>query len=130
MEILVDFPGGQRVDAHYRGLDVQTNQDGTDPAPFELFLVSLATCAGFYVLSFCQQRGLPTEGIGVIQRTIRNPITRHLDQIDIEIQVPESFPAQYRDALVKSANTCAVKKAIENPPKFNTFTRVTAANLG
>ncbi len=128
MEILVDFPGGQRVDAHYRGLDVQTNQDGSDPSPFELFLVSLATCAGFYVMSFCQQRGLPTEGIQVVERMVRNPITRHLDQIDIEIQVPETFPAQYRDALIKSANTCAVKKAIENPPKFNTYTKVVASH--
>ncbi len=128
MEILVDFPGGQRVDAHYRGLDVRSNQDGSDPSPFELFLVSLATCAGFYVMSFCQQRGLPTEGIQVVERMVRNPITRHLDQIDIEIQVPETFPAQYRDALIKSANTCAVKKAIENPPKFNTYTKVVASH--
>jgi hypothetical protein len=26
MEMIIDFPGGQRVDAHYRGHDFQTDQ--------------------------------------------------------------------------------------------------------
>lgn len=125
MEILIDFPGGKRVDAHYGNIDIQTDQDGSLPSPFELFLTSLGTCAGIYVLGFCQNRSLPTEGIRIVERIHRDPLTRHMDQIDLEIQVPESFPAQYHEALVKTANLCAVKKAIENPPRFNTYTKVT-----
>ena len=125
MEMLIDFPGGARVDAHYGPMTVRTNQDGSDPAPFALFLSSIGTCAGIYVLSFCQQRGLPTKGIQIIQRMKSNPFTRMVDQVDLEIQVPDSFPKEYHDALVRSANLCAVKKHLEKPPSFNTYTKVT-----
>jgi len=124
MEILVDFPGGERVDAHFGGLTVKTNQDGTDPSPFALFLSSIGTCAGIFVLGFCKQRGLPTEGLQIVERVHQNSLTHMTDKIDLEIQIPENFPPQYYDALVKTANLCTVKKTLENPPKFNTYTKV------
>ena len=122
MEIV--FPGGQRVDAKMGHLTVETNQDGSAPAPFGLFLASIGTCAGIYVLGFCQQRGLPTEGIRIIQRVNSNPITRMVDHVELDIQVPPSFPAQYHDALVRSASLCAVKKHLEQPPQFDVHTTV------
>lgn len=124
MDILVDFPGGDRVDAHIGDLTVKTNQDGTDPSPFAYFLAAIGTCAGIYVLRFCRQRNLPTEGLQIIERVHQNPVTHSTDKIDLEIQVPENFPPEYYDALVKTANLCAVKKAIANPPEFNTYTKV------
>jgi ribosomal protein S12 methylthiotransferase accessory factor len=130
MELVMDFPGGMRVDAHFKGYRVSTDQpvahggDGSAPAPFELFLASIGTCAGFYVLSYCQQHALSTEGIRVIQKTHSNRETGLVDCIDLEIQVPESFPEKYRESLIRSANLCAVKKHLENPPSINVFTRV------
>lgn len=124
MEMMIDFPGGARVDAHFGGFTVKTNQDGTDPAPFGIFLASIGTCAGIYVLSFCQQRGLPTKGIRIRQKMHSNPMTGMVGKIDLEIQVPPDFPEQYYDALVRSANLCAVKKHLEKPPVFNTYTKV------
>jgi len=69
MEIIIDFPGGSRVDAHFGKFTVPTDQPpaATAPTPFDLFLSSIGTCAGIYVLGFCQQRGLPTDGIQVVQ---------------------------------------------------------------
>ena len=124
MEMMIDFPGGARVDAHFSGLTIKTNQDGTDPSPFATFLASIGTCAGIYVLNFCLQRGLPTDGIRIKQKMHTNPLTRLVGKIDLEIQVPPSFPQQYHEALVRSANLCAVKKHLENPPQFNTYTKV------
>ena len=52
-EMEISFPGGQKVDAQYRGLTIKTDQpveDGGDesaPTPFSLFLASLGTCAGY-----------------------------------------------------------------------------------
>jgi putative redox protein len=128
MEIRIDFPGGQRVDAHFPGFTVKTDQPssngpGTAPTPFNLFLSSLGTCAGIYVLGFCQQRGLPTEGISIVQRMERDPITRMISKIDLEIQVPSSFPEKYLPSLIRSAELCAVKKHMENPPEFDVTTR-------
>ena len=127
MEIVVDFPGGSRVDAHFGNFTVPTDQPpvASAPTPFDLFLSSIATCAGIYVLGFCQQRGLPTEGIQIVQRTHSNLLSRMIDEIDIEIHVPSTFPQKYRDSLIRSAELCKVKKHLENPPKFNVTTKVT-----
>ena len=59
MELLIDFPGGSRVDAHFGGFTVASDQPpaASAPTPFALFLSSIGTCAGIYVLGFCRQRG-------------------------------------------------------------------------
>ena len=126
MEILIDFPGGSRVDAHFGKFTVPTDQPpaASSPTPFDLFLASIATCAGIYVLGFCQQRGLSTDGIQIIQRTHHDPTTGMIGTIDIEILVPPTFPEKYRDSLIRSAELCKVKKHLEKPPKFNVTTTV------
>jgi|SRR6266498_2603975 len=125
MDMLIDFPGGSRVDAHFRGFDVQTDQPPTSsaPMPFDLFLASIGTCAGIYVLGFCQQRGLSTEGIQIVQSVHSNRETGMVDQIDLEIHVPPTFPEKYYEALIRSAELCKVKKHLEKPPKFNITTK-------
>jgi putative redox protein len=131
MELLVDFPGGARVDAHFGPFTVQTDQpingggQNSAPTPFALFLASLGTCAGIYVLGFCNQRGLPTEGIRIIERVTSDHATGKTENIELEIQVPPTFPEKYYSALVRSAEQCKVKQLIENPPTFNVFTNVT-----
>lgn len=124
MEIFIDFPGGSRVDAHFNGFTVTTDQPpvASAPTPFDLFLSSIGTCAGIYVLGFCQQRGLPTNGIHIIQQIHFNPMTHMVDQIDLEIRIPPTFPAKYRDSLIRSAELCKVKKHLENPPKLHIAT--------
>lgn len=125
MEMEIVFPGGAQVDAVMPGgMVVTTDQDGSAPAPFGLFLASIGTCAGIYVLSFCQQRGLPTEGIRIVQRNRTNPLTRMVDEIELDIQLPPDFPEQYKDAVIRSASLCAVKKHLENPPRFDVHTSV------
>lgn len=126
MEMIIDFPGGARVDAHFGPFTVNTDQppSATAPTPFAVFLASLGTCAGIYVLGFCQQRGLPTEGIRIIQRVYSNPLSGGVQKIGLEIQVPASFPEKYRPSLIRSAELCAVKKMMENPPEFDITTKV------
>ena len=130
MEMLIDFPGGARVDAHFRSFTVPTDQPpaSTAPMPFELFLASIGTCAGIYVLGFCQQRGLSTDGIQILQRVHSNRDTAMVDQIDLEIHVPPTFPEKYYEALIRSTESCKVKKHLEKPPKFNITTQVTESH--
>jgi ribosomal protein S12 methylthiotransferase accessory factor len=124
MEMIVDFPGGARVDAHFGSFTVQTDQpqangaEGTAPTPFQLFLASLATCAGIYVLGFCRMRKIPSEGIRLVQTIEQNPATKLTSKIRLEIQLPPDFPEQYKSAVVKAAEGCLVKKHMENPPSF------------
>jgi len=129
-EFIIDFPGGARVDAHFGPYTIKTDQlpvaGGQDsaPAPFSLFLASIGTCAGIYVLSFCRQRGVPTEGIRIVQRMENNPATRMISKIELEIQLPPEFPEKYKDAVIRAADQCAVKKHLENPPQFDVFTTI------
>ena len=133
MDMIITFPGGARVDAQFGSHTVHTDQPaqggGEDSAatPFATFLASIGTCAGIYVLGFCRQRGLPTEGIRLTQRTIRNPTTGLLDLIQIDIHVPPDFPDKYYPALVRSADQCLVKKTMEHPPSFEVKTVVDGA---
>lgn len=124
MDMEIVFPGGAQVDALAGNMVITTNQDGSAPAPFTLFLASIGTCAGIYVLSFCQHRNLPTDGIRVVQRTRRNSATKMIEEVEIEIQVPPTFPAKYHEALIRAADQCAVKKHIVQPPRFNVHTTV------
>ncbi|MEK6256488.1 MAG: OsmC family protein [Chloroflexota bacterium] len=125
MEMIIDFPEGARVDAHFDSHTVSTDQppqgggEGSAPTPFAVFLASIGTCAGIYVLGFCKQRGLPTDGISIVQRMHANPMANGLvGKIELEIQVPTSFPEKYYTALVRSADQCLVKQHFENPPHF------------
>ena len=124
MEMMIDFPGGSRVDAHFKDFTVATDQPpvASAPSPFELFLASIGTCAGIYVLGFCRQRNLPTEGLRIVERIDHNRNTGMLETIGLEIQLPAGFPEKYREALIRSAEQCAVKKAIEKPPRFEVIT--------
>jgi putative redox protein len=126
MEILIDFPGGSRVDAHFDNFSVPTDQPPTAsaPTPFAVFLSSIGTCAGIYVLGFCKQRNLPTNDLRIVQRIHSDPLSGMVDKIDLEIQVPPTFPEKYHDSLIRSAELCAVKKHLEKPPKFNISTKV------
>jgi putative redox protein len=120
----VTFPGGVRVDAAVKGFAVKTDQPAyaggtnTAPAPFDLFLASLATCAGYYVIAFCRERKIPTEGLELFLRTERNQQTRMVGKVGIEISLPPGFPEKYKAAVIKSADQCAVKKHILMPPAF------------
>ena len=130
MDMIIDFPGGARVDAHYGPYTIRTDQPpagggrGEAPTPFSLFLASMGTCAGIYVLGFCQQRNLPTDGIRIIQRVNRSMQTGLIGEVELEIQVPSNFPEKYHSSLVRAAQLCAVKKHLEHPPTFAISTKV------
>ena len=126
----VYFPGGKRVDASFKGFTIKTDQsekfggDASEPEPYSLFMASIATCAGIYVLGFCQKRNIPTGDITLEQSWERDKDGK-MTTLTIDIKVPPSFPEKYHSALVRSANLCAVKKTMENPPEFVVQTVVT-----
>jgi ribosomal protein S12 methylthiotransferase accessory factor len=127
-EMIVTFPGGKKVDMQIGNHLVRTDQpvasggEDSAPAPFGLFLAAIGTCAGIYVVGFCQKRELPTEGIRIRQRNHFDPETGVLARVELDIEVPASCPEKYRDALVRVADQCAVKKAIQAQPEFQVRT--------
>ena len=124
MPMEVRFPGGVAVEAIHAGMTIRTDQPvaaggaGSAPSPFDLFLVSLSTCAGFYALRFCQERGLPTEGLGVTMDWERSPETKLISKVRISVKLPEGFPEKYRAAILRATDQCAVKKHLVSPPEI------------
>jgi ribosomal protein S12 methylthiotransferase accessory factor len=123
-EMIVTLPGGKRVDTRIGNHVIRTDQPASSggedsaPTPFDLFLASIGTCAGIFVAGFCQKRGLPTEGIRIAQRNQVDPESGVLVRVELDIQVPAGFPEKYLEALVRVADQCKVKKAIQAQPVF------------
>jgi putative redox protein len=120
----VTFPGGKRVDAEYGGFTIRTDQSpkgggqGSAPQPFDLFLASIATCAGIYVKGYCDTRGIATEGLGLQMQVERDHEQHRIGRLVLEITLPEGFPEKHREAVIRAAELCSVKKHILNPPAF------------
>jgi len=124
----ITFDGGKVVTAHIHGHIIKTDQStesgggNSAPAPFDLFLASIGTCAGIYVKSFCDNRQIPTDGIKIIQTNDFDNETGLPVNISLEIKLPPEFPEKYKASLIHVAELCKVKKSIDKPPKFEVIT--------
>lgn len=123
-DIVVTFPGGKRVDAQVGAFVLHTDQpaelggEGSAVAPFEMFLASLASCAGIYALAFCQARKLSTAGLALTQRHALDPETKLPTRVTLTLQLPDGFPEMYRAAIVRAVESCKVKKTVAAQPAF------------
>ncbi len=124
----VTFPGGKKVDAKIERFIIKTDQavwaggEGSAPEPFQLFLASIATCAGIYALSFCQSRKINTEGMFLTMECEWDEERKRYRKFSINLKLPEGFPSKYKGAVIKSMDLCAVKKHMIEPPEFEITT--------
>ena len=130
MEYLnVEFPGGLKVNANVKGHTIKTDQpvsskgEGSAPTPFQLFLSSIATCAGVYALFFCRNKDISTEGMGITMNVEKDDETGLISKINLDLKLPEGFPKKYEKAIINAMNLCTVKEHIYNPPEFEITTR-------
>jgi ribosomal protein S12 methylthiotransferase accessory factor len=125
----IELAGGTKVNAKIRGFTITTDQPVADkgqdsaPSPFELFLASLGTCAGYFVVSFCQARSIPTDNIRMTQTVIRSDTSHMVEKVLIDINLPPDFPEKYKGAVVKAAESCTVKKHLAAPPQIEVVAR-------
>ncbi|MBI9083410.1 MAG: OsmC family protein [Desulfobacterales bacterium] len=132
MEMNVIFPGGKKVNSTYKGFTVETDQPkneggaGTAPEPYDLFLASIGTCAGVYVVYFCEERGIDTTGIKMTLQFDRNEAKHLVEAVHIHIDLPPGFPPKYKTAVIKTAGLCTVKRNILNPPRFSVSAEIAA----
>ena len=130
MDMDVTFPGGKKVEVAYKGHTVLTDQPvdsgGEDaaPAPFDLFLVSIGACTGYYVMTFCRTRDIPTEGAGVGLDFDWDEKEKRITRIRVDIRLPEGFPERYRTAVVRAARACTVSRHLDHPPEIEMNTVV------
>ena len=129
MEMRINFPGGKRVTSTYKGFSVETDQpkseggDDSAPEPYDLFLSSIGTCAGVYIVYFCESRDIPTEDISMTLRFERNETSHLMEKIAIDIHLPPEFPDKYRKAVIRAAEMCTVKRNLAHPPEIIVTTK-------
>ena len=122
MEMKIRFPGNKKVAAEFNGFTVLTDQpkdaggDGSAPGPFDLFLASIGTCAGIFMLSFCRKRDIPTEGIELVETVEWNEESHKVTKVVLELLLPKDFPEKYQESVVSAMNLCTVKKHLIDPP--------------
>ncbi len=128
MEMKVYFPGNLRVNADYKGFTVETDQpavsggDGSAPAPFDLFVASLGTCAGIFMLSFMKQRGIDPAGSGITLTTETDQQKHMIGRVIVDLHLPDDFPPKYEGAVVRAVEQCTVKRHLADPPAFSVTT--------
>ncbi|MGA0868057.1 MAG: OsmC family protein [Planctomycetota bacterium] len=121
-ELLVTLGAGRRVTAHFEGFAIETDQstehggEGSAPQPFDLFLASIGACAGAYISGFCAPRGIPVDGVRIVQSWDR-AANHNLTRIALRIELPETFPDKYRDAIARVVDKCSVKRTLASRPR-------------
>jgi ribosomal protein S12 methylthiotransferase accessory factor len=120
----VRFPGGKRVDALFPDTLVLSDQpvdeggEGSAPQPFQLFLASIATCAGAYAVSFCQAREIPMDGMALSMKGTFDEGKKLYSSFTLHLTLPVGFPEKYRKSILRVMDLCFVKKHIVDPPEF------------
>lgn len=126
LEAQASFPARGRIRAQARDLTVEVGPPphrGGDPeayGPFDILLTALATCTGFPVMEFLEQRGLSAREAGMRLRAVRSEESHLLETVEIEIVVPPGFPAKYEEALRRAAGLCFIKEQLGRAPRFVT----------
>jgi putative redox protein len=100
----------------------QGGGESSAPTPYDTFLASIGTCARIYVLGFCRQRGISTDGIRLTQHMQVDHATGLVGKVLIDIHLPSEFPEKYKAAVIRSAEQYKVKKHFEHPPVFEVAT--------
>ena len=127
--IEVRFPGGRKVEAAFDGYRVVTDQpassggDGVAPSPFDLFLASVATCAGFYALRFCQERNLDTDGLKVSMETERDASRKKIVELKIAIDLPGEISGTIPRCASPLRRPMPLSSILQEPPAIQLTTR-------
>jgi ribosomal protein S12 methylthiotransferase accessory factor len=122
--IQVSFPGGKKVDAKIGEFDILTDQsvkaggNASAPEPFDLFLASIATCAGIFALGFCQSRDIPSEGMSLTMNYEHDNQKKLICRMTLRLNLPDAFPQKYRSGIIRAMEQCAVKKHLLDAPEF------------
>lgn len=122
--IEVSFTGGKKMAARVGGktitTDVPSEIGGNDtaPAPFTLFLASIATCTGLYALNFCEAREIPTDDMSLSMHYDFDMAKKRCEKLTIDLKLPTGFPQKYQKAILKAMGLCTVKRHMVDPPEF------------
>ena len=118
-EMQVEYKGGWEFRADSRShsiiIDLPAQMKGEDKGmtPPELFIASLASCVGVYVVDYCKAQNISTDGLKVVANyeDVEGGPAR-IGKISLEIVMPGGVPQEHRNPLMKMAAQCKVHNTI------------------
>jgi putative redox protein len=129
MEVIkITLDGGRKVTAHLNGGRQVTTDRPVDEGVLtrhqlrSTFFWHRWQRVPVYVTDFCNHRNIPTDTITLTQSaefTMDDKGKHVLAAVSLQIHLPVDFPEKYREAVVRVAELCAVKRAILHPPRFS-----------
>ncbi|MDP2981499.1 MAG: OsmC family protein [Candidatus Omnitrophota bacterium] len=122
----VKYIDGKKFSAQNRKhaviVDQPEDNGGNDqgPTPPELFVDSLGSCIGVYVLAFCKNTGLNPNGMKIIldwEKASDKPA--RIKNINVKIELPNADVGARKAALLKVAESCMIHETIKHQPEIN-----------
>lgn len=129
-KMIVTFPGGKKTNVSFRNQSVKSDlpvEDGgedTQPMPYEIYFAALGACSSTVVLEFSERRGIDVSDVFVEVSIDYNKESKLVENVDLVVNVPDTYPEKYRKALVAAMNVCHVKRQIESPPQVEAYLKV------
>ena len=109
-----DMLFGTKLGSHEVLIDVPGSMGGKDrgPTPPEFFVASLGSCVAALVANYCDQSGLSAEGLSVDVTFDKVDDPTRLDNVAVEINLPNADVAGREKAILRVAEHCPVHATI------------------
>jgi len=123
--MLIEYAGGKKLIAHHRGLQTGSDQpesgggENTALTPTELFVASLAMCAGVFVVYFAERHDIALEGMRIAADYEMADSPRRVASIKLRISIPHPLAERQQAALQRAAEQCVVHNTLRRPPKVS-----------
>jgi putative redox protein len=118
VKLTATYHDGMRHDITSGKHRVITDQPVTDGgqdagmSPVELFVGSLASCAGYFVGRYCERHQISTKGLSVEAEWTMAEQPHRVGQITLTIHVPHRITAAQSERLLKVAQGCTVHQSL------------------
>jgi len=113
MKILIKFDTNKKIVPFFDDKKITI-----DDSPFLLFLASAGMCAAYYAREFMQNREISLDNVSIVETVSYNNKTHMAENINIHVELPESFPVKYKNAIKSAIAQCTVKRHLGHPPSF------------
>ena len=121
----IEYKGGLKFEINSGGhiiISDQPKENGGNnegATPGELFVASLASCIGFYVVSYCKNAGIDASGLKITADYDHAPDKpARIGTITIDVDLPAKVEDNRKPALMNAAKHCFIHNTIDNPPKI------------
>lgn len=117
--------GGKKFTVEIRDHRVDTDMHREDGgadggmSPVEMLVASLAACVGMTIHTYCVTCGLPSEGISIDAVPTMADDPKRVGNVAMDVTLPEGFPADRREAVLRFVKNCPVHNTLTHPPELD-----------